>query len=194
MKFSLLALAACGFLYACSSLHVQPKRPLFRSQDLVRTSRDDIEFGWKAIVGEDEYLDLFDENLPESGLVAIWIQIRNGRAQEIDPNPHAWSLRIGNEKFPALSIAEVFKRYYSGSKIRMVTVNADRTARAEMEQLAFPRGRIPAGTAREGLLFFRIKSAFAAEWAGAATLCASEIQLAPHSRTRIEIVLFHAKS
>jgi hypothetical protein len=113
---------------------------------------------------------------------------------ELEANTQAWYLRVGEEKFPALNVNEVFKRFYSENKVRMVSENADRSAHDEMEQLAFHRGGIAPGTAREGLLFFRMKPALAANWVGTATLCAFDIQLAPRSRTRIEIVLSHAKS
>jgi hypothetical protein len=168
--------------------------PEFTGQELVHGARDGIGIGVKPIVSEDEYLGLFDSNLPKLGIVAVWTKLVNGQTSDIDVNTLAWSLKMGAREFPALRIDEVLKRYYAGTGSRMVSVNADAAAHGNLERIIFAPGRVLAGSERKGFVFFRIDPALAKDWPRAGIVRCRNIRVSTGARITVEIALSDAHS
>jgi hypothetical protein len=161
-------------------------------REFLRGSREGIDIAVKPIVEEDEYLQLFDDNLPSIGIVALWVQARNMRATAIELNLASWYIRIANRSFPALSVQKVLERYYKGRNVRMYAIGADRAARLSMERVAFHQGRIQPSAEQDGFVFFRIDPSISAGWTHGATLGMEDIRLDRHSKTNLEVALSHA--
>jgi hypothetical protein len=185
--------ASLGYLTAsCAALQAPISPPPLQPREFLRASREGIDIAAKPIVGDDEYLQLFDDDLPSIGIVALWIQARNTRATAIELHPASWYIRIANRSFPALSVQKVFERYYKGRNVRMYAIRADRAARLNMERVAFHQGRIQPSAEQDGFVFFRIDPSISAGWTHGATLVMQDFQLDMHSKTNLEIALSHA--
>ncbi len=187
-----IAIALLAFLVACATLQTPPPGLPLQDQDLLRVSRDAINIGIRPIVAEDDYLQLFDDYLPQVGIVAIWVEIGNERATTIALDPAKWYVRTGIRDFRSLGIANVFKRYYDGHHVRMYSQQADAAARRSLEQAVLKRGNIEPAQKRAGFVFFGIDPGTASEWSRNARLIASGLSLDRRSRIAIEIALSHA--
>ena len=186
-----LALLTCVFI-SCATLQAPMRAPTFAREQMRHTVRDGIEISVRPIVGEDEYLDLFDDDLPGIGMVAVWIEIRNARADTIHLRPDAWSLRAGVHSVSPMSVSEVYERYYEGRRMRMYSVQTDSAARTRMEKTLLAEGRVPPSDTRRGFLLFRIDPAAASGWSSGAVLVARDILLDSGTATTMEIALSHA--
>lgn len=192
LLISVLALGAM-VVTSCATLQAPASPPSFPQQELLRQNREGIDIAVKPVVGEDEYLQLFDENLPQSGIVALWVTVHNTRAAPIELHPTSWCLRVAGQSFPAMSISELFKRFYEANHVRMYSLETDRTARLNMDRLALQQGQIPPSVKREGFTFFRIDPSLISSWNSRASLWARDIRLNPHAVIALEIALSHAR-
>lgn len=186
-----LALLAC-VLISCATLQAPMQSPVYTREQMQHAARDGIEIAVRTIEGEDEYLDLFDNDLPGIGMVAVWVEVRNTRPDAIQLKPDLWSMRTGARRVPAMSVAEVYERYYEGRRVRMYAVRTDGAARSRMQQALLAEGRIPPSETRRGFLLFRIDPAAAPGWSGGAVLVARDILPDSGTATTIEISLSHA--
>ena len=187
------ALLAC-MIISCATLQAPLRDPTFPRDEMQHTIRDGIEVAAKAIVNEDQYLDLFDDNLPEIGIAAVWVEIRNTRADAIHLEPDAWSLRTGAQTASAMSVSEVYERYYAGHRVRMYSVQSDSAARTRMEKALLAEGPMAPSESRSGFVLFRIDPAAASGWSLGAVMVVRKILLDSGSTTTIEIALSHANS
>ncbi|MGA2260398.1 MAG: hypothetical protein ABSH28_03060 [Acidobacteriota bacterium] len=191
--YVILVVASLGYLTtSCATLQAPVSPPPLQPREFLRGSREGIDIAVKPIVEEDEYLQLFDDNLPSIGIVALWVQARNMRATAIELNLASWYIRIANRSFPALSVQKVLERYYKGRNVRMYAIGADRAARLSMERVAFHQGRIQPSAEQDGFVFFRIDPSISAGWTHGATLGMEDIRLDRHSKTNLEVALSHA--
>jgi hypothetical protein len=189
----LLATIGCGLLMVCcSSLQAPVTVPAFDAGALTRAAKDGVELAVKAICGQDDYLDLFDEDLPKSGIVALWVQMRNAGSARVEPNVREWSLQIGARNYSALSLDELFRRYHRANRIRMVAAQTEGAAKQNMERVSFRGNVLGPAAICEGFVFFRIDPALARGWTRSASLRARNIRIGPRNRTSIEILLPHA--
>jgi len=190
---AVLILAGFAFLLtSCATLQVPVSEPSFSRQHFLSATQDGISIGARPIVDEDEYLKLFDDFLPQIGIVALWVELNNTRSEAIELQPANCYLQTGNRRYHALNIHDVFERYYRGRAIRMYTVGTDLTARQSMEKVAFPFGRIEPTLKRNGLLFFEMDPALVSVWDRRAILCVSNIRLNRGSKISLEIKISHA--
>jgi hypothetical protein len=189
------SLIVAGFsilLASCATLQVPVSEPTFSRQHFLSATQDGIRIGARPIVDEDEYLKLFDDFLPQIGIVALWVEVNNTRAEAIDLRPGNWYLRTGNRRYHASNVQDIFARYYRGRGIRMYAVGTDRTARRNMEKVAFPFGRIEPNLTRHGLLFFEIDPALISVWDRGATVGVTDIRLNRGLKISFEIKISHA--
>jgi hypothetical protein len=145
----------------------------------------------RPVVGGEEYWDLFDDHLPEVGIAAVWINLRNGRGEEIVPGAR-WSLRLADRRYRDMDSEALFPRYYARRGIRMYSINTDRRARSRFEELRFQPGGLAPSAERAGLLFFPIDPARASDWHSAATLLSPEIRTSEKKPLVLELPLRYA--
>lgn len=179
---------------SCATMQVPPPQPQFHDRELLQGSRDGLDIRVRPIEGLDQYLQLFDDDLPRIGIVALWVEVQNNRTTPIDLRPDTWGLRTGNREFVAIGVAKLFARYYDARGIRMYTEGMDASARRNMERVAFPAGPIQPSLKRSGFLFFPIDPGLASGWIRGAVLLARNIQLDPRSKATLEIALTHGDS
>jgi hypothetical protein len=191
---AVIAAAFAVVLASCATLQVPMAKLSFPPQDKLRESRDGIDVGVKPMVSEVDYLELFDDFLPEIGIVALWVEVKNARAAAVEIQPSNWRLLAGNRSFHALSVQHVFDRYYRGRNIRMYTSRADRDAKQKMKRVWFENGRIEPSMKRAGLVFFAIDPALARSWGRGAILNLADIQLARGLKIAIQVKISHANS
>ena len=141
---------------ACTSLRVPRSIPDPGGGPSSSVKAMGVSVSVRPIVGRESYWELFDEDLPEMGMAAAWVTIRNGRQDEVSVEPARWYLRSGTQRSPRLSPEEVMGRYYKARKIRMYSVRADREARRRLDDIGLQQGRLSSAGIAEGLVFFRI--------------------------------------
>jgi hypothetical protein len=192
IKTALMIAGLGAFLTSCTTLQVPVSGPSFPLQEVLRGSREGVEIGVTPIVAEDEYLQLFDDDLPEIGIAALWVEVHNTRSTAIEMNPVGWHLRTSGQESSSLSIEEVFARYYQGRKVRMYAIGTDGTARLNMERVIFRPGPIQPAAKRQGFVFFRLNPAIPSGWNRGATLGVDNIWLDRSNKINLEIALSHA--
>ena len=97
------------------------------------------------VAGEDAYLELFDDNLPELGIAAIRVVVRNGRDAALSWEKAQWRLQTGSRKYASLNSDGVLRRYHKGRGIRFLTVHAGAAGAG-----AAPSRHVPALPCRAG--------------------------------------------
>ena len=193
MEPTLLISVLAAVLSSCATLQVQPplKAPWFPEQEYIHKTWNGIDVGVRPLVKEDEYLRLFDDDLPKIGIVALYVEVRNESSSNLAIDPGSWYLRTGGRRFPALSVKQVFERYYSEHHIRMYSVATDSTARLELERSVLKKGPIEPAGILVGFVFFQMDPGMAVRWDRGATLIARGLLLDRRSAT-MEITLTHA--
>jgi hypothetical protein len=186
-------LVSTGFLVSsCSSLHVPLNAPLFGSEDLLHASNSGIDLAAKPIEGTASYWQLFDDNLPEIGIGAVWVVIHSNRDDAIDLTKAKWSIKIGELVHTPLSTSEILKLYYKGRKIRMYTLKADETARRNLDNLEFHPGGKSSSLMHDGFVFFRIAPTQVPDWTRGGILRLEDIRLINGQKITIELPLSYA--
>jgi hypothetical protein len=173
----LILLATLALLASCSSLQVPLQPPTFKEREYVRGGNSGLNLAVKPIEGIKAYWELFDDNLPEIGIAAVWVTAKNTSGQTIDLTRSKWTVHIGDRKMARLENAAVLNRYYKGRQIRMYTVEADQRARRDLERMTFHPGRLQPAMGAEGLIFFRIDPSPAAQWTRGAILQINHVRI-----------------
>ncbi len=143
----------------------------------------------------EEYWALFDDNLPEIGLLAVWVELRNTRPQEIDLSGVKWELQRGPESFHAADLGQVFKQYYKRHDVRLYSLNADNDARQAMSLWLLHTSRLRPEESQKGFLFFRLNSYQPPDWNRGTVLFARGFPGDAgerRARRNLELPLFHA--
>jgi hypothetical protein len=182
-----LLLSASAALLSCAGLRVPAQRPAPGPEDLRTLTMDGILLGAHPIVGRDAYWDHFDDNLPEIGIAAVWISIRNHRAGTVDLTRCRWSLKTAARRYRALEASQFMDIYYDGRNLRLRSENRDRNTRRELNNIMFRPGSIRNGLTRDGYLFFRLKSEALLDWKKSATLEARNVLL--EDGRKIDLIL-----
>ncbi len=177
---------------ACATLHVPSSAPTFKPEDLPRTGDNYMEIRAKVIDGINSYWDLFDEYLPEIGIAALWVLVRNPGPSEISLASAKWELRLGGEISTSIETDDVFKLYYKRRGIRMYSLVADQKARRQLQDLSLGRGQIRPGKEEAGFLFFRIPPSHNPNWARGAVLSLRDLREANGNKTTFALPLIYA--
>ncbi len=178
--------------HSCTTLHVPVQPPAFAPGDPEAVEVSGIEIRAKAIEGRDTYLSLFEDDLPEIGIVAIWVSVRNGSPLALPATGFRWELRHGSSTFHSLSTRKVFDLYYRARRIRAYSAHSDSEARRGMEKLSFPEGILPQSAAREGFVFFKVPLGWSAGWVQGTVLDVRLPKRGESSKESTGIPLSHA--
>jgi hypothetical protein len=187
-----LAAAALLLMSSCATLNVPAEPPRFDPTETQHASAPGVELGVKPILEREEYWSLFDDNLPEAGIAAVWVSVKNLSDREIDFSGVRWVLRRGMADQAALTSDQVFKIYYRARHIRMYAAETDRRARLAMERVRFQPGSIHPSAERDGFLFFHVYSSALQEWTGRGTLCAENVRLNDGITSSLQVHFTHA--
>lgn len=177
---------------SCATLTVPPQVPRFDSGEMKHVAAHGIDLAVKPIEGRDSYWALFDDNLPEAGLAAIWMSVRNDNNAPVDFSKVRWVFRRGTKDLKPLDGDQVFKLYYRARRIRMYQVQADRQARLALERVRFQPGRVRPSTAREGFVFFRVDPNPSGAGIGRGALLAEGIRLSDGRPASLRLDLDYA--
>ncbi len=177
---------------ACVTLEIPVTPPQFQAVDFFSASREGIEIRAKPIEGMDNYLELFDDNLPEIGIAAVWATVRNLRDEDISFEHARWDLRAAGNNYSELTISQVFGHYYKRRGVRLYSQYADQRERADLDRLILKDGQIRPGQERAGFLFFNIPSVPSAGWARTTMLRVRDIRFPRHRKADITVSLSYA--
>jgi hypothetical protein len=183
-----LSLAGCS---ACSTLQAPARIPAFPVQETLRVSHDGLEVAARPILGEEAYFELFDDYLPEIGIVAVWVEVRAAGADALEIGPESWQFSSGDAALVALDLRRMFDRYYKRRSVRMVSLHIDAEGLAKMERVAFRSGRVAGGRPHSGFLFFDLGAPAARAWNQGAPQNRCGLRLRPNANTTVEIVFPH---
>ncbi len=161
----------------CSTLHVPAVRPGFSERESVEVETDGIVLRARPIVGRESYSELFDDDLPQIGIVAVWTTVENHSEQAAAVNPEQWYLMAESRRCPAMSVNKMVDRYYHERGIRLYVVQADERTRERLQKFSLQREELAPGAAAEGFMFFRMEGSAHAPWNLDATLMAKGIKL-----------------
>ena len=151
-----------------------------------------INLAVKPIEGTQSNWQLFNENLPEIGIGAVWIVLHNAQSEAIDLSKAKWSLEVGRQEYAPATASQMLKRYYKKRHIRMHTIKADETARRNLEGLALHLDRVGPSMDSSGFLFFQIEPTRAANWTRNGTLRLKSITLSQGRQITISLPLSYA--
>src|SRR5437867_5229316 len=122
----ILPLAVLGsLLLSCSSLRVPVHAPDFRVEEFLRVNQDGIAVQVRPIENQENYWELFDDDLPRAGIACMWVRIQNSTNDLIDLSGLRFELRAGTKTFQELNTRAVLKQFYRGRHIRMYSLAAD---------------------------------------------------------------------
>jgi hypothetical protein len=187
-----LAATVLSIGVSCASLHVPSSAPQFESSAWVSSESEGVELRAVPLEGKESYWELFDENLPALGIVALWVEFRNHRQTQVTLTDAPWRLQIPAGKTGSLDAAQVMKRYHSRTGSRMYSISAEAEARGKLERLLFMPGVLAPGRARTGFLFFAVDPKQEVRWNEAATLIGPPVRCAGYRTVTIELALDYA--
>jgi hypothetical protein len=159
-----------AWVQACTTLRIPARAPEFAAAELVRATVEDVTLEARAIQGTAANHDLFDDDLPEIGIGAVWVSIRNARTDPIDLGSVQWAVALGDRQNLALRRDDLLKRFYKGRKIRMYSMRAHEDAQAALDRALFRATTVAPGGTAAGFVFFKTEPARAASWARGGTL------------------------
>jgi hypothetical protein len=140
----------------------------------------------------EDYWELFDDCLPEIGMVAVWVELRNKNTAGLDLSRINWELRRGTLRLREASIADIFKQYYKRRPVRFYSVNSDQVSRDAMSRVLLNTGRLGPSESRKGFLIFKSKSPQPPDWSRDGVLVARGFQPEADGPKTLELPLFHA--
>jgi hypothetical protein len=185
---SLIAAAASS----CAVLQAPVSPPSFTRDQMRHGSTGGIEIDALPIQKLEDYWELFDDCLPEIGMVAVWVELRNKNTAGLDLSRINWELRRGTLRLREASIADIFKQYYKRRPVRFYSVNSDQVSRDAMSRVLLNTGRLGPSESRKGFLIFKSKSPQPPDWSRDGVLVARGFQPEADGPKTLELPLFHA--
>ncbi len=155
-------------------------------------SRGGVTLEAHPVAGEDAYLELFDDNLPELGIAAIRVVVRNGRDAALSWEKAQWRLQTGSRKYASLNSDGVLRRYHKGRGIRFLTVHAEQRVQERLQAVMFRPSRVGPAESRDGFVFFRTDTAPSAEWVKDARLILRGLRTADGKSLTFDLPLAYA--
>jgi hypothetical protein len=180
------ALAAGG----CSTLHVPATVPDFSAAGSFHAEVDGITLRATPIVGKESYGELFDDDLPQFGIIAIWATLENHSKKTVAVDPQKWHLLAASRRCPVLPVNKMVDRYYRERRIRFYTVQADERTREKLRSLSLQGGGLAPGSSAEGFVFFRIDGSAPPSWNHDAMLMARGIKLGGERKLDMQLPLY----
>jgi hypothetical protein len=185
-------LCTAFFLISCSNLRLPVDSPNYEHAQFLTLNIGGIAVYAKPLISRQDYLDMFDDYLPEIGLVAAWVKVQNNRASDISLEKNKWVLQTGNRSARQLNAPAVLKRYYHERKIRMYTLRSYNRAREKIERLIIPDGKIPGSMKLEGFVIFQIDKSMQKNWNKGAVLSNKGIYLDVQKKAQFRLSLDYA--
>jgi hypothetical protein len=170
--FVLLLVSLAGASSSCSVLRAPMSPPAVPGEHRHRFAAAGVVVEAAPVRSWEDYWSLFDDNLPEIGLLAVWVEVRNDGPEEIDLGEVKWQLIKGSETLRAAGIDDLFSRYYDRRQLRVYNVDADKQARRSFSRWMLASDRLPPSQSRQGFLFFRSGSSMGPDWNRDAVLIA----------------------
>ena len=149
---------------SCSSLHVAAGIPPLKTDKFVSDTRDGVTVEAHALETLEEYWDTFDDNLPELGIVAVWVIVRNRQDSGVTLDGCEWRLRAGSRAYGSLGADALLKQYHKNRGIRALTVHAAMRAESRLESVMLGAARIAPEQSGEGFVFFRTVASPSGKW------------------------------
>ena len=177
---------------SCAVLQAPVSPPSFTRDQIRHRSTGGIEIDALPIQKLEDYWELFDDYLPEIGLVAIWVELRNKSSADFDLSRINWELRRGTLRLPEASIADIFKQYYKRRHVRFYSIDSDQVSRDAMSRVLLNTGRLGRSESRKGLLIFKSMSPQPPDWSRDGVLVARGFQPEAEGHQTLELPLFHA--
>ena len=171
------------FLASCTTLKVPLRFPEVSGPTL-QASREGVTLGAHLIEGRENYWELFDDELPQIGIAALWVRIENSRTEPIDLSDLTWELEARGESFSDLSTDQVLDRFYDRRGIRFYSVHSDRKTREDLEKVMLKTGRLLPAAISQGFVFLDVNPSAGHGWSHGAKLFARGIRL--ENRQKIE--------
>jgi hypothetical protein len=185
-------LCATFFFISCTGLRLPVDSPSYEHAQLLTASTAGVTVFAKPLISRQDYLDMFDDYLPEIGLVAVWVKVRNDRSSDINLAKNKWVLQTGNRGARQLDAPSILKRYYHGRKIRMYTLRSYTRTHQQIEQLIVPDGKIPSSMKLEGFVIFQIDTSMQQNWNKGAVLSNKGIYLDDQKKVEFRLSLDYA--
>jgi len=189
-----IALGLMAASVACSSLRVPASPPGFRPGEFVGARKGNIVLEVRPIVDLEEYWELFEEDLPKAGILAVWVRMRNEGEARIRLDRTTWSLRFGGNRYSQLDAPGVLSQYYKGTRTRMYGLAAHQRARIRLESLMFGAAALDPGQSAEGFVFLKVKAGPTPVPWSTGTFSARGIRLAGGDKLDLEVPLNHGHS
>lgn len=180
------ALAFCG----CSTLHVPATVPVFGAAGSFHAETNGITLRARPIVAKESYSELFDDDLPQFGIIAVWATLENHSQNTVAVDPKQWYLLAASRRCPVLPVNKVVDRYYRGRGIRFYTVRTDERTRERLQRLSLQGGSLAPGSSAEGFVFFRIDGSAPPSWNHDATLMAKGIKPGGERKLEMQLPLY----
>ncbi len=177
---------------SCTSLHAPAVLPAYNAGDSYISADSGVQIRALPIREPSRYYELFDEYLPEVGILALRVSVADETSQPVDASSVVFLLQDGDTTHRALEPDQLFKIYYGRSHIRMYTLNTDETARRDISRVSFKKGIIPPREAADGLIFFSPAEHLSAGWPVRSILVVRGIRLADGRKLRFKIPLAYA--
>jgi hypothetical protein len=174
----------------CSTLHVPATAPAFSATGSFHAEADGITLRVRPIVGKESYSELFDDDLPQFGILAVWTTLENHSKKTVAVDPKQWYLLAASRRCPVLPVNKMVDRYYRERRIRFYTVRADERTRERLQRLSLQGGGLAPGSSAEGFVFFRIDGSAPPSWNHDAMLMAKGIKLGGERKLDMQLPLY----
>jgi hypothetical protein len=146
-----LSLACCS----CSTLHVPASRPRLEKAIPLQASVENLQLVARPVEADETYRELFEESLPEIGILAVWLEARNRGPDTFDFRKASWEIRSSRPvKLRRADNKTVLGRYYKARGIRAYTLHTHEKALSALECLSFPDPLLKPNQSAEGFIFF----------------------------------------
>jgi hypothetical protein len=185
-------LCTLSFSISCASLRLPVELPNYEAAQLLTLSIEGVNVFAKPLISRRDYQDIFDDYLPEIGLVAVWVQVQNARSPDITLADNRWLLRIGKHNARQLDAPSILKHYYRERNIRMYTLGSYTRSREKIEKLLIPDGEISTLMALEGFAIFAVDKSLQKDWNKGAVLMNKSIYLDNRKKVEIRLSLDYA--
>jgi hypothetical protein len=144
------------------------------------------------IVRAEEYEQIFDENLTDAGITAVWVSLENQGDLTCNLGQARWSLHISGQHLSRITSREVLKRYYQHKGIRAYSIRSDSSAEQKLDSISLTSGNLPPGRKESGLIFFRLANLPASTDTSRAILKMRKLPPCGQDAREIELVLTDA--
>jgi len=180
-------------LASCATLRVPeilPPPPIGAAESSGTAS--DVVVTVHPITKIDEFLDLFDEDLPRIGLAAIVLTVRNDGGVPIETRKLSFRLHRRDRSLGPLDSGKILERYYDLKGVRLISNVAHASARKSLDRILYRPLLLGPGGSLSGLMFFGIKPVETGSWSTGAQLVIKGFPKSGGRKPEMKLALDHA--